>query len=55
MRGCAHAARGRRSPLQVPVAVAANICGIGVNLLAPATLPTGPVDCDALAQAVANG
>lgn len=41
--------------VQVPIAVAANACGIGVNLLATATLPAGPVDCEALAQAVANG
>jgi multisubunit Na+/H+ antiporter MnhB subunit len=32
--------------IQVPVAVAANICGVAVNVLAAGSLQ-GPVDCDA--------
>lgn len=40
--------------VQVPVAVAANICGISVNLLA--SLPiVGETTCDALAEATAQG
>ena len=41
--------------VQVPVAVAANVCGIGVNVLSTVVLPVGPVDCQALAMAAANG
>ena len=40
--------------VQVPVAVAANICGVAVNILATA-LNAGPIDCDALAEAGAEG
>lgn len=32
--------------VQVPIGIAANICGVAVNLLAASTL-TGPVDCTA--------
>ncbi len=40
--------------VQVPVAVAANICGIAVNLLV--TVPVvGETTCDALAEATAQG
>ena len=39
--------------IQVPIAVAANICGVAVNILA-ATNVTGPVDCDAGADATAQ-
>jgi hypothetical protein len=39
--------------VQVPVAVAANICGIAVNLLATTTV-VGPTTCDALAEATAG-
>jgi hypothetical protein len=40
--------------VQVPVAVAANICGVAVNLLAQGTA-TGPVSCDAEGNAGATG
>jgi hypothetical protein len=40
--------------VQVPVAVAANICGVAVNLLATTPI-TGETNCDALAEAAANG
>lgn len=40
--------------VQVPVAVAANICGIAVNLLAT-TPVVGETTCDALAEATAQG
>ena len=33
--------------VQVPISVAANICGVAVGVLAPA-LAQGPVDCEAL-------
>ena len=39
--------------VQVPVSVAANICGVAVNVLATAAAQ-GPVDCDALAGASAG-
>lgn len=39
--------------VQVPVAVAANICGVGVGVLS-AALVQGPVDCDALGGATAT-
>lgn len=39
--------------IQVPIAIAANICGVAVNVLA-ATNVTGPVDCDAGADATAE-
>lgn len=35
--------------VQVPVGVAANICGVSVNAIAEIA-PTGPVTCDALAN-----
>ena len=38
--------------VQVPVAVAANVCGVGVGVLS-AALVQGPVDCDALGGAEA--
>jgi len=37
----------QETTIQVPVAVAANVCGVAVNVLAAATL-VGPVDCDAV-------
>jgi hypothetical protein len=40
--------------VQVPVAVAANVCGLAVNALATTPI-SGPVTCDALADAVAEG
>jgi hypothetical protein len=40
--------------VQVPVAVAANICGVTVNALSSLTL-VGPTTCDAIAEATANG
>lgn len=40
--------------VQVPIAVAANVCGIAVNVLSTAVLPTGTVTCDALAEATAT-
>lgn len=39
--------------VQVPVAVAANVCGVGVNALSQAA-NLGDVDCDALAEADAE-
>jgi hypothetical protein len=38
--------------VQVPVAVAANVCGVAVNLLV-AEVEQGEVDCEAFAEAVA--
>jgi hypothetical protein len=40
--------------IQVPIAIAANICGVAVNVLAQGTL-TGPASCDALGNATATG
>ena len=40
--------------VQVPVAVAANICGVAVNVLS-AALNAGEVDCEALADSGAGG
>lgn len=40
--------------IQVPVAVAANICGVAVNLLAQQT-STGPVSCSAVGNSTATG
>lgn len=40
--------------VQVPVAVAANICGVAVNAIAQQTL-VGDVTCDALAEGSAEG
>jgi hypothetical protein len=39
--------------VQVPVAVAANICGVAVNVLA-AALNAGEIDCEALAESCAG-
>lgn len=39
--------------IQVPIGVAANVCGVTANVLAASTL-TGPVDCDAAADATAQ-
>jgi hypothetical protein len=39
--------------VQVPVAVAANVCGVGVNVLAQ-NVNQGWVDCEALADSGAN-
>ena len=40
--------------VQVPVGVAANICGVSANVISSAAL-TGPVDCEALGEGNANG
>lgn len=40
--------------VQIPIGIAANVCGVSVNLLASATA-TAPVDCDAVAGAEATG
>jgi len=40
--------------VQLPIGVAANVCGVTVNLLASAT-STAPVDCTAVAGASATG
>lgn len=40
--------------VQVPVAVAANICGVAVNVLA-AALNTGTIDCEAIGGSSAGG
>ena len=39
--------------VQAPIGVAANICGVAVNLIASSTL-TSPVDCDAEGVATAS-
>jgi hypothetical protein len=39
--------------VQVPVAVAANVCGVAVNVLAQ-NVNQGSVDCEAIAEAGAN-
>jgi hypothetical protein len=40
--------------VQIPIGVAANVCGVAVNVLATATA-VAPVDCDAVAGAEARG
>ena len=40
--------------IQIPIGIAANVCGVAVNILATATA-TAPVDCDAVAGAEARG
>jgi hypothetical protein len=40
--------------IQIPIGVAANVCGVAVNVLATATA-VAPVDCDAVAGATATG
>jgi hypothetical protein len=40
--------------VQIPIGVAANVCGVAVNILASATV-TAPVDCTAVAGAEATG
>ena len=40
--------------VQIPIGVAANVCGVAVNILATATA-TAPVDCTAVAGAEARG
>ena len=40
--------------VQIPIGVAANVCGVAVNVLASATA-VAPVDCDAVAGAEARG
>jgi hypothetical protein len=40
--------------IQVPIGIAANICGVAANVLATGTV-TGPADCDALGNATATG
>lgn len=40
--------------IQIPIGVAANVCGVAVNILATATA-VAPVDCDAVAGAEATG
>ena len=40
--------------IQVPVGIAANICGISANVLAQGTV-VGPATCDALGNGVATG
>jgi hypothetical protein len=39
--------------VQIPIAVAANVCGVAVNVLAQGTL-TSPVDCTAVSGATAT-
>ena len=39
--------------VQVPIGIAANVCGVSANVLSSATL-TSPVDCDAFAGATAS-
>jgi hypothetical protein len=40
--------------VQIPIGIAANVCGVAVNVLSSATA-TAPVDCDAVAGAEARG
>jgi hypothetical protein len=40
--------------VQVPVAVAANVCGVAVNVLS-AALNTGTIDCEAIGGSSASG
>jgi hypothetical protein len=40
--------------VQVPIGIAANICGIAANVLATGTL-VGPASCDAMGNATATG
>lgn len=40
--------------VQIPIGIAANVCGVAVNILASSTV-TGPVDCTAVAGAEARG
>jgi hypothetical protein len=40
--------------VQIPIGIAANVCGVAVNILATATA-TAPVDCTAVAGAEARG
>ena len=40
--------------VQVPIGVAANICGVSANVLAQGTI-VGPAECDALGNAEATG
>ena len=40
--------------IQVPIAIAANICDVAVNVLAQGTA-TGPAECDAVGNATATG
>src|SRR4051812_7799321 len=40
--------------VQIPIGVAANVCGVAVNVLAEGTL-TIPVDCTAISGATATG
>lgn len=40
--------------VQVPVAVAANICDVSVNVVAENTEPGGTTTCEALAEAAAQ-
>jgi hypothetical protein len=40
--------------VQIPIGIAANVCGVAVNVLATATA-TAPVDCTAVAGAEATG
>jgi hypothetical protein len=42
---------GNQVTAHVPVSVAANICGVAVNVLAR-QLPTGPVDCSNALQTI---
>lgn len=43
----------QETTVQVPVSVAANICGISLGLISTETI-TGPVTCEALSEAVAT-
>lgn len=40
--------------VQIPIGIAANVCGVAVNILSTATV-TGPVNCTAVAGAKATG
>src|SRR5918999_516123 len=39
--------------VQIPIGIAANVCGVAVNILASATA-TAPVDCEAVSPATAD-
>ena len=39
--------------VQIPIGIAANVCGVAVNILASSTV-TAPVDCEAVSTATAD-
>lgn len=41
--------------IQVPISAAVTVCGVSVNVLSTLPLLDGPVDCEAISEAVATG